>query len=514
MRRDIARVVSVMMASALACSMAPTTSLAVEQQSSMAPVAKVQQARDAAQISIDIPSSLDFASAGDLIIQEKDAWGPLTAAVSFENRSDQGLYISSVDFEQKDGYQLANLYSGGSVAMSLAGRNDDATASVPVGSSNAVAFMMPDEPVKSFRIASGGKASFELTMDGQSATLQDDDTLKAEAERGELVGLASIVWTFAVYDDEEDKVEDHGGFFLLDGPTQQVYGVEEVKSHAEDIERYGASSQYYGRYLAYAQGTRDYTCRYAFKRDTLLNPDYKGVSVRDMKIIGVNHDDRVDASGNIIGKAGLTFWIEEVSPFVCDAFGTAFGVSQLWRDSQVRLAYQPESNGGNGTFYDLIPDKVKQSIVPVYKQTYSHYTYGGYNYPLVTDTIEYAFVPSAKEVGAHGTIIDVYPNRIPPEEITYENSAWETIGAEALAQEDKMSRYEHDLSVWPHRAGYSLCTRTALSDPQNPGCFLLEGGWLNFGIGVVEQDKGYEFMWRDGGASGYASVWFGMAFCF
>lgn len=514
MRRVITKAVSVMMAAALVCSIAPTASLAAVQQGSMVPVVKAQQARDATQISIDIPASLDFASAGGLIIQEKDTWGPLTAAVSFENHSNQGLYISSINLEQKDGCSLANLYSGGSVAMSLAGRSDDASASVPVGSSSAVAFAMPDEPEKSFGIASGSKASFELTMDGQSAILQDDDTLKGEAEGGDLVGVASVAWTFAVYDDEEDRVEDHGGFFLLDGPTQQVYGVEEVKAHAEDIERNGTSSQHYGRYLAYARGTRDYTCRYAFKKDTLLNPDYRGVSVRDMKIIGVNHDDRVDASGNIIGKAGLTFWIETVSPFVCDAFGTEFGVRNLWRDSQVRLAYQPESNGGNGTFYDLIPDKVKRSIVPVYKQTYSHYEYGGYNYPLVTDTIDYAFVPSAKEVGVHSTIVRVYPNRIPPEEVTLENQSWETLGAGALAQETKMSKYEHDLSIWPHRDGYSLCTRSALSDPQNPGCFLLEAGWSNFGFAVSEWDKGYEFMWRDGGASGYASVYFGMAFCF
>lgn len=391
------KAVSAVVAAALACSMVPLCAFAAEQEGATVPVAKAQQVRDAAQISIDAPASLDFASAGALIIQEKDTWAQLRTAASFQNRSDADIYISGVTVEQPSGSQLTNLYSAGSVAMRLVGQSGDATAAVAVGSSSAVPFTMPEDPTKSFTIAQNGNASFSLVMDGQSATLQGDDALKAKAEQGGAVKLASVVWTFAAeVEDIPGDVEEAGGFFLKDIPTDTKYSVNEVKSHAEDISAKGSGSPWFNIYMEYAKGTREYEAYVDL-------PEFVGTPVIwEVLVVGVNHDVKSDGSG----RAGLTFFTYSSGDGIFRGRYFRFLIPD--RDKDINYSFIQMGQGWqnclardqgqhsiyNNSTYDKLSSDLKGAIEQVKKSTR---TKGG-----VVETDDYLFVISATEAGYKG----------------------------------------------------------------------------------------------------------------
>ena len=162
--------------------------------------------------------------------------------------------------------------------------------------------------------------------------------------------IATVSYTFATATAANSNPESP--FCILDNGT--AYGISYIKAAADDISAKGATSQYYAQFKGYLDSGMD-----PGTDDAQGFVKWGDGATYNVRIIGINHDDKADGSG----KAGLTF------QFV-DLLNDKYSMNPSrdtqggWRDCALRASMQP-----GGALYAQVPDSLKDSIAIVSKST-------------------------------------------------------------------------------------------------------------------------------------------------
>ena len=152
--------------------------------------------------------------------------------------------------------------------------------------------------------------------------------------------------------------------------------LDEQKAAATDIAKNGTSSVVYAK----AKAAMDAGTTWSVKLTNGKTMTYR--------IIGINHDDLADGSG----KAGLTFWASS------DEFRTQCSQLRIYSD-WLKSNIREQLNSGDK--WNLLPDDIKDNIVPVAKRTCI-----GLNSFSPTIETEKVFLPSYIEVASNGSAKD------------------------------------------------------------------------------------------------------------
>lgn len=162
--------------------------------------------------------------------------------------------------------------------------------------------------------------------------------VRAEAADGgaSVQGLANVQYTF----------ELHEPLTLVDNDTGAVYGLDEVKAHAEDISKNGEASGYYSQYNGYIADDTTYECWTA----------WGGVRY-EVRIIGINHDAKSDG----YGTAGLTFQFKNLLDMAVPVNSENTNLDG-WATSSLR----DSMNGGD--IWNSIPTELQAALVRVNKE--------------------------------------------------------------------------------------------------------------------------------------------------
>lgn len=292
----------------------------------------------AAPISVTAPVAVAFG--GDAGYDVANPQASVESNAYFENNSDGPALMTEVRCaaDGAEGVLEAKPGEGALASQRLFGLypEGDPSKAVEFGYGAGVNSAAPAAE-GDFKIAAGARLECTYRLDLASAQV-----MKSAADNGATVKpLATVSYTFEL-----------PSFYLKDAASGIVYDVAEVKAHAEDISAKGEDSPHYARYSGYVADDAKYECKTKW-----------GGTYYDVRIIGILHDDKADASG----KAGLTFQFKNLlnGKAAMNALGTNEGG---WGASALRASM----NGG--AIWDTVPADLQKAIAPVAKKycpTYS-----------------------------------------------------------------------------------------------------------------------------------------------
>ncbi len=285
-------------------------------------------ARWTSVISVDVPSSVTFYA--DVVTQGNESREGLASSAFGQNKvqsqSEVDLRIVGLESKQvkgngstslgasdilkkKDGStvsgtadKLFSLYPATGELKEDDLKDPDATsASKPVG---AVDFSLDDILLEKsfaaddFTIPAGDTLSLGYRLNLQETSTElDYDKLSALSE-GTSASIANISYCFAADDHPPTSTGSTSDDFYIEH-NGRIYGPEDIKMSAECISRFGKLSPCYELYESFLNSGMD-------PNDASDAHGYvkwgDGITY-NVRIIGINHDDKSDGSG----KAGLTF---------------------------------------------------------------------------------------------------------------------------------------------------------------------------------------------------------------
>ena len=151
---------------------------------------------------------------------------------------------------------------------------------------------------------------------------------------------------------------ENSSFYLKDKASGRIYGLTEVKKHANDISANKENSPYWKQYQGYLADDTTYTCQTVWDGTPY-----------DVRIIGVYHDIKTDES-----RAGLTFQFKNLlnTNYLMNSTATSAGG---WGQSQLRANMNPNTlpniSGINGEdtniIWNMVPYDLQTSIEIVQK---------------------------------------------------------------------------------------------------------------------------------------------------
>ena len=174
--------------------------------------------------------------------------------------------------------------------------------------------------------------------------------------------LATVMCTFESFTFKPSGNGTKNADFYLEDISvtpNQIYSLDDVKTHAKDISRKGTGSLYYDMYAAFATDDTKYVCKSTWNDGRTY----------DLRIIGVFHDDKISGS-----KAGLTFQFKNL-------FGTegyqmnsyektnagGWGTSELRANMNPGIDIVPYGEDTN-TIWSQVPEDLQNSIEVVKKK--------------------------------------------------------------------------------------------------------------------------------------------------
>ncbi|MFW4356052.1 leucine-rich repeat protein [Gordonibacter sp.] len=313
-----------------------------------------------------IEASNSFKNNGSVPVQlAQVTCGPLAVAT----------YLQSTNGTSLDSQDLFSIYPKG---------NAGAAVNFGYGLNNSI--RTPDNP-GAFVIPPTSSSDYTFRLNLNNAVVNS-----GAADNGTTVRpLVSVTCTFAQYS---------GSFYLKDNNTGRAYSLSEVKKHANDISANGSSSPYWNQYKGYVGNDSTYTCQTVW-----------GGTPYDVRIIGVNHDDRADTDSP--AKAGLTFQFKEclaandVDPWD-NSFGYRFNAGTKtdnyneggWGASELRARMNPEIDttlkhgDDDNAIWNLVPTDLQDVIAPVNKK----YALSSAEDATVTTSRDSLFIASYSEL--------------------------------------------------------------------------------------------------------------------
>ena len=370
-----------------------------------------------APISVDAPFAVTFGDNAPYDVANPAPF--IEADALFKNNSNISVQLAQVD--------CGNLAVGsfllpkGSVSLDKQELfslypEDNTGAAVNFGYGAGINAVTPSNP-NAFGMTPHSSGTFTFRLN-----LSDAKVIEANADNGNTAfPLVSVVCKFGRYADSGQGL-DTDNFYLKDIESNQVYSLEQVKAHANDIAKNKEASLYWSQYQGYISNDSSYTCK----------TNWGGITY-DVLVIGINHDDKADG-----GKAGLTFQFKNtVAGFYAINGSTKenpIAGNSGWGQSELRARMNPDDLPNvdgivNGTDDNAMVVQVPGNILSTVEVVKKYYAAGDDNFSTVRTSNDKFFVPSLVEVRGTGTTWDATYPWVTKEGTQYEYYAYRNVGA-------------------------------------------------------------------------------------